>query len=175
MTIPNNFSPMILAIEEVLLSGSGVYPYTIPTGSYSNDWYYEDRAVEGLSLDTLTKPGIRVKIEEVKDSQAWLKPNTKTMYDVQINIQLAYHLNSQFLKNKRSEVETSVVNNSIILQRALTFPNNLLTNSLSQSTGLASGRLNFERYGNVRYDYQNSLATAEVSFTAKVVLSNSFV
>lgn len=173
MTLPINFYPLINAIELTILSGSGVNStYTIPTGSYSMDWWYENRAQEGLAQDTLTRPQIRVKINSFKDSNAWLKPNTKTMYDVNIGVEVAYHLDSKILRNKRTEIETKVANDSVIVQNALAYPQNLLTSSLGP-TGLVSGRLTFDGYINPKFDYSNSVATAQINFTGKVALSNS--
>lgn len=172
--LPNSFTPLINAVENHLISGSGVYPYTVSSSYYSLNWFYENRSQEGLSQDTLTKPQLKVKINSFQDANAWFKPNTKTMYDVEIGIDMAYHLDSKVLKNKRSQLETLVPNDAILIQRCLCNPSTMLTSSLGP-TGLCSGRLKFDRYTNVKYDYQNSVATAQVIFTGKVVLTNSYV
>lgn len=169
-TLPTSFSPMINAIETALLSGSLIYPIpTTVSTTGSLDTYYENRAQEGLSQDTLTRPKLRVKITDFKDSNAWFKPNQKVMFDTNVAIELAWHLDSKILRSKRSEIETNLPNAAVRIQNSLCYPNNLISSSMGW-TGLASGRLNFERYTNVKYDYTNSVATAQILFSGKVAM-----
>lgn len=169
-TLPTSFSPLINSIETALLSGSLIYPITSSvstTGSLNN--FYENRSQEGLAQDTLVRPQLRIKINNFKDANAWFKPNKKVMFDTNIGIDLAWHLDSKLLRTKRSEIETMVPNAAVKIQNSLCYPNNLLSSSLGW-TGLASGRLNFEGYTNVKYDYVNSVATAQILFSGKVAM-----
>ena len=175
MTLPNNFNNLVYAIETHLVSGSGLYPNIIPTGSYSLNWYYENRDASGLSQDSLAKDQLRVKINSFSDANAWLQPNTKMLYDVEIAVDIATHLDSKILKNRRSDIETGLANKSLGIQRTLTDPFTMLTGSSGNETGLVSGRLQFIRYQNPKFDYVNSVATATCLFSGKVALSRSNV
>jgi hypothetical protein len=172
-TLPNTFNPLITRIEEMFLSGSGTSPYTISTVSYSLDNYYEDKTQEGLAQATLYRPEIKVKILSFDNANAWLQPNTKTMYDIDIGIDIAVHLDSRLLKTQRSTIETQVSNEALKIQKALTYPQNLVSTSAGDLTGLSSGRLQFEGFRNPKFDYKNSVATATVLFSGKIALSNS--
>lgn len=171
--LSNNFTPLITAIEETIVSGSGTSPYVITTGSYSLEGYYEDRTSQGLAQDVLYKPQLRIKIESFDDAKAWLQPNTKTMYDVDLSVNIAYHLDSKVWKTQRTYLETQLVNEAMKIQKALSYPQNLVSTSAGSLTGLASGRLKFEGYRNPKYDYTNGVATATVLFSCKCALSNS--
>lgn len=172
MTNPTTFKPLIDTIEYALLSGSSAI-YPISSSYYGSSYFYEARTQEGLSQDTLVKPQIRAAIRSFEDAKAWLQPNTQTMYDVEIGVELAYHLDSKVLKSKRTEIETKVASDAVAIQKTLTYPGNLLTSSLDGSnTGLVSGRLQFVRYTNPKADYINSVYTALVLFNGKVCLLN---
>lgn len=170
--MPNNFTPMILAIEDAFVSGSGTSPWVLTANSMSLGWFYENRTQEGLAQDTLVKPQIKIKINSFEDANAWLQPNMHTMYNVEIGIDMAYHLDSKLLRAKRREIETRVANDAIKIQRTMNYQQNLLSGS-GGYTGLVSGMLKFDRYTNPKFDYTNSVATATCIFTGKIVLSAS--
>lgn len=172
MTLPTNFYPLMDAIETAFVSGSGLVPYTIATGSFSLNNYYPGRSTLDLAQDTLTRPQASVQLLSFKDANAWLKPNDKTMYDVEIAVRLAYHLDSRVLKDKRFIIEHNIANNAVYIAKCLQQLNNLTASFNYGYTGLCSGRLTFDRYTNIAMDYLNSIATADVLFTGKVILNN---
>lgn len=172
MTLPIDLFPLRQAMEEMLLSGSGISPYVVPTGSFSLDTYYENRLAEQLSFDSLTKPNINITFTNIQTIPAWFQPNAATMYSIEAKLDLAYHLDSRFLRTKRSYVETDVYNKSIVIGKAFRFPNNLLTTISGSATGLISGRFDDYKISSIRNDYENSVALASIIFSGKVVLSN---
>lgn len=171
MSFPTNFNNLTLRIEEMLISGSGVSPYTITTGSFSAKYWYEGRLDSQLASDALTGPIIKVKIEEFKPSEpSWVKPNAKEMFDVTVAIDIGVRMDSKVLPEKRREIETSMDNYGLEINKVLSHPQNLLETNSGLPTGLVSGRLKFTRCTNIKHSYESSIGTATMFFDGKVVI-----
>ena len=174
MTFPINYTPLKNAVLEMVLSGSGTHPYIVPTGSFSAHSWYENRPEELLAHDALTKPIIKVKTTEVRNQNRHFYPYNIRMRDVQVIVEVGYKLDSKVLKDLRYEIETNVVNGASYVERAMSYPGNLITDSLGQPTGLSSGMLQFDRITNIRYNYEQEVAFAQIIFNGVCTLSNSF-
>lgn len=172
MTTPTSFVPMRDALDAVLLNGAGVSPYIIPAGTFDERWFYENRTLVGLSMDTLVKPGIRVKFDYMDAKNGPLQPSSMYKYNVSLLIQFAFKLESKILVARRTEVEMQILDYSRLVMKALQFPQNLRYDPDNNPTGLASGRFTYEKTSAIKYDYELGVATKDMTFSGIVWLSN---
>lgn len=176
MTNPNTFEPMIRSINEMLISGSGTTStsgsYTIATGSFSLDWWYHDRANRGLAIDVLSLPQLSVRFQSFADSKAWPRPNTKSMYDVEVIIDMAYNTDSKVLKSRRDAIRNQIMTDAHKIVKTLQYPGNLRTTADGTATGIVGGLLEFEDSEDFEWDSANSLLKGSLNFLGRVVLTN---
>lgn len=172
--LPIGYSPLMSAVNAIILDGSGsISDKTIPAGTFSTDYWFEDRTYDGLSQDTLTKPSIRVKLDSFDSKDGPMQPTSVRKKNVNITVQLAWHLDSGILKQKRFEIEWIIPTTANKLENALSTPGALRYDPSGSNTGLSSGMLQLEKYTNVKYNYSLQVATADIVFSGIMFVSNS--
>lgn len=166
-----SFLPLVNRIEELILSGAG-NSRTIPTGSFGLDYYYANKSPDLLATDALERPQLRVGIESFREArQSVNEYHDFVIYDVEITIDAAYHLDASELRNNRTTVETRAANDSHMLRKAICMPGNLDQTAAGTPTGAVSGRIEFVSYRITRIDYTKGLLQARTSFMGPVVLT----
>lgn len=171
----SSFQPLITRIGEIMISGSGTSPYTIPTGSFSLEWWYSGLDdIKRLTPKALTTPQAKFEVVRMVDSEAWSKPSNQIMYRVEVEVGLAYYTDAKILKSARHDLETRIGRDVHRINKALSHPGNLLTTNGGTETGLAGGLLRqMDEDPEFEWQPDNSIVAGTLNFTGWLVLSSS--
>lgn len=183
MANPTDTSNFNTRLYELFTSGSGFNPgndpslngfYSMPTGSFSAEWWYEGRPNKAVGTSAAVIPQIKFALISWNDSLAWAKPSTQTMYDFQLAVDLAYWTDTKYMKTKRTELFNRMETDKHIISKVLTFPGNLVKTENNQYTGVVGGCLfPLTNASENVIDYENNLATTRLVYTGKIVLRNA--
>jgi hypothetical protein len=174
MANPTTFTNFITSVEEMFVSQSGTSPYIISSGTYDLGWYYDGRSIVNLSRDVMYKPGCRIDFSFNKNPKHWHNPSNETMYDCKVSINVAYKVDSEIQRNNLTSIKAQLWNDYHTIQKALTYPGNLMYTSASGTTGLISGFLvDANNKPTPTIDFKQKVAWIQFVFNSKVVLSNS--
>lgn len=161
-------------IGEIIVSGSGVSPYTIPAGTFSLDWFWNGRDQETLAPHTLTKPQVNFELVRMADTRAWPKPSNQSMYSLEMELNFCYFTDSKLLRNVRDDLSKQIGNHIHLISKALQHPGNLSTTDAGAETGLAGGLLQMQDEPIAfEFDPDSSTVTGQLIFTGFLVLSSS--
>ena len=169
-----NTDALYTRVGEIILSGSGTSPYTITAGSFTMDWWYQDREPPTLATHLLTKPQVRLELIRMTDAKAWPRPSNQTMYNIEFNVNLAYYTEAKLLRTAQAELAKTIGNDIHIISKALQHPNNLRATDAGALTGLGGGLLEMQDEDvNFEFDSEASVVVGELNFTGFLVLSSS--
>ncbi len=161
-------------ITEILVSGSGISPYTLPANTFSLDWWYEGQEPDRkLSTIVLEKPQLLVELAEIYDLKAWTRPSNQMLFYVEFSIKMAYFTDSKILKYIRDNLSTKVMDDVIKIAKALEHPGNLLKTDAGVDTGIIGGLLEQTNDPlDFIWDREASVLTGEITFTGQLLMSS---
>lgn len=161
-------------IGEILISGSGTSPYTIPANTFSLEWWWDEREQETMTPHAITKPQINVQLSRMTDTRAWPKPSNQAMYSLEFELNMLYFTDSKLLRNVRGNLSKQIGNDIHLISKALQHPNNLRLTDAGAETGLAGGLLQMsDEPVAFEFDPDSSTVTGQLVFTGWLVLSSS--
>jgi len=177
MTAASSFNEYILAIEEVLVSGSSaaaVYP--IAVDSYNLDYYWEGKELQMISDDALLRPQLALRSEETStgngSANALVGQNDREIYNVTVDVLMAHNLlDGVEMKNSRMGYLKSIQEDARKIKAAMEHAGNLSTTIAGDPTGLASGCLYDGRWSSLQLDHKQNVHLSRIRFKAILLVT----
>jgi len=166
---------LMTRIGELLISGSGQSPYTIPAGHFDNQVWYEGFEDESdLQPALLEKPQVKIELINVYDTNAWFKPSNQIMYYVEFEIGIAYNTGEKTLRQVRQALQGTIFDDIHLINKTLTNPSNLKQTDNGAAIGLAGDTLQLIPGSiDLRWNREASVVAGGLGFSGYLVLSSS--
>lgn len=172
-----SYQNLITALQEIFEEQKGlvdgVNDFTIPSGTFDRNFFYDGRENNAIGKSALYKPQLKFRIESIRGGNYLMSQLCTTkILDITLAIDLAYKTDSKFLKEKEDDIKVQIMDDINQIESTLTRPGNLTETIAGGITGLASGCFlrNTLNVSEFVFDRENSLLTSTITIDGIIQL-----
>lgn len=162
MTYPTTTAHLLQRMREVTEMGLGSVRI-IPADYFSSD-AYPGKPEDAVAREVMWKPQIHPRIGKWARTDFLSDFSADVLYDVTFVVEFTHDTDSELMRDKRTEIESTVLDMTHKVIGALTQAANLEYTADGTYTGLLDGKLRFVSAGDIAWDYNRHTVKQTINF-----------